>query len=184
MIYDQKRYSALKQSYYFNKELTVLYYANFEGAILYNISKNLMIMMESNIIQESEYRFMLNSNFELIANTKNFEDEYFINQKIFRSYNFNFLDIIKLKEEKIKKIFKNEFEKIKYQKIGRQVKTQEYILREFYVPEKYGEGIISTNFKTIKNKILSKILNRENEEENAEYQCEENSYLIQKKKYS
>ena len=185
MIYDQKRYSALKQSYCFNKELNVLYYANFEGAILYNISKYLMIMMESNVIQEIEYRFMLNNNFELIANSKNFVDEYYINQKIFRLYNFNFLDIIGMKPEKIKKVFKNEFKKINYQKIGRQVKTQEYILHEFYVPEKNGGEMRSANFKNIKNQILSKILSRnEEEEENInenENEDEENKSLIQNK---
>jgi hypothetical protein len=180
MIGNQKRYSALKQSYYFSKDLTVLFYANFEGAILYNISKYLMIMMESNVVQECEYRFMLNSNFELIANSKNFEDEYFITQKIFRLYNFNFLDIIKIKEEKIKKVFKNEFEKINFHKIGKQVQTRDFILREFYVPEKNNGGIKSTNFKTVKNQVLSKMLNRINEEENDEYQDEENSNLIQK----
>ena len=35
-----------------------------------------MFISENNFIEENEYRFMLNNNFDLLAHTKNFENEY------------------------------------------------------------------------------------------------------------
>ena len=78
IIGTQVRYSVSKQSYYFDKSNTVLYSSNFEGSLIYNISKSLIIMLESFFNYESQYRFMLNNNFELLACSRNFEDEYYL----------------------------------------------------------------------------------------------------------
>ena len=183
IIGSQIRYSISKQSYYFNKNTTRLYSANFEGALVYNISKSLLMILESYFNFEYQYRFMLDSNFELLANSRNFEDEYYLNKKILQTYNIKFLDILKLKPEKINKKFADEFKKMKFQNLIRQFKIHEYFIPEFYVPP--GDkvfGIKNPNYFNASNRnILSKLLNSNN---NNNYMNNENDdeqmKLIQK----
>ena len=159
IIGNQIRYNLSKPSFYFNKSNTKSYSANFNRILFYNISKTLMMMIESTFIFENEYRFMLNDNFDLLACSGNFEDEYYLNQKILQAYNIRLLDIIKIKKEKLNKIFEKELKKIQYQKYIKKVKIEEYLIPQFYVPP--GEKIIglmnSKCFNNSKNNILSKI---------------------------
>ena len=185
----QLRYGLAKQSYYFNKGNTILYPAYFEGAIIYNLSKYLIMMLESYLLFENEYRFMLNNNFELLANSKNFEYEYCLNKKILELFSIDFLDLIKIKPEKIKKHFEKEYKKIQYEKFVQQVKIQDYLIPELYVPpgETISSVVRANNFNHSKNNVLSKILHSNNKEENNyengdnknEYDDEKNN-LIQK----
>ena len=170
IIGNQIRYSMSKQSYFFDKSSTILYSANFEVSLIYNMSKSLIIISESIFNYEKEYRFMLNNNFELIANSKNFEDEYYLNKKIFQAFNIGLMDILSIKPLKLHKIFENEFKKIHYQKAVRLAKTEEYFIPQLFVPP--GDkvvGIAQTNFfNTSKNNILHKILNLNTKEENSD----------------
>ena len=170
VIGNQAKYSLSKQSYYFDKTNKILYSSDFEGILIYNISKSLIMMLSSNFNFEKEYRFMLNNNFELMANSRNFEDEYYLNQRIFQAYNINFLDILKIKPEKLNQKFDNEYKKIKFQKLLRQIKTQEYFIPHFYVPSGvkiYGSMNIN-NFNNSKNYIFSKIIDSQDKEENTD----------------
>ena len=54
---------------FFIKKKIFLYSANFEGSIIYNIFKTLILILESYFNYGNEYRFMLNNNFELMANS-------------------------------------------------------------------------------------------------------------------
>ena len=54
---------------FFIKKKTFLYSANFEGSIIYNIFKTLILILESYFNYGNEYRFILNNNFELMANS-------------------------------------------------------------------------------------------------------------------
>ena len=170
IIGSQIRHSMSKQSYFFDKSSTVLYSTNFEISLIYNLSKSLIIILESIFNYEKEYRFMLNNNFELIANSKNFEDEYYLNKKIFQAFNIGLMDILSIKPLKLHKIFENEFKKIHYQKAVRLAKTEEYFIPQLFVPP--GEkvvGIGQTNFfNTSKNNILHKILNLNTKNENSD----------------
>ena len=56
------------------------------GIMIYNLYNYLIMILEISFIEESDYIFMLNHNFDLIANTKNFTDDYLLNQKIFQKY--------------------------------------------------------------------------------------------------
>ena len=118
---------------------------------------------------------MLNNNFELLANTKNFEYEYCLNKKILELFSIDFLDLIKIKPEKIKKHFEKEYKKIQYEKFVQQVKIQDYLVPELYVPpgEKISSVVRSNNFNHSKNNVLSKILHSNNKEEN-DYENENN----------
>ena len=159
IIDKQIRYSVSKQTYFFNRNSNVMYSARFELVLIYNISKYLGIMLEGNFHFENEYRFMLNNNYELIANSKNFEDEYYLNQKIFRTYNINFLDILNFKPEKMNIKLAKELKKVQYQKFIRQIKTEEYFIPQLYTQqEDKNTGILSSNYFNIsKNKILSSL---------------------------
>ena len=170
IIGSQIRHNMSKQSYFFDKSSTILYSANNEMSLIYNISKSLLIILESIFNYEKEYRFMLNSNFELIANSKNFEDEYFLNKKIFQAFNIGLMDILSIKPEKLHIKFENEFKKIHYQKVVRLAKTEEYFIPQLYVPP--GDKVVGmgqTNyFNTSKNNMLHKLLNLNTKEENSE----------------
>ena len=147
---------------FFIKKKIFLYSANFEGSIIYNIFKTLILILESYFNYGNEYRFMLNNNFELMAISKNFEDEYYLNKKLLESFYIYFLDIIKMKPEKIKNLL--EYKKIIYQKLVQQVKTNDFwlLINELYVPP--GDKIFSIvkykNFNIFKAKVLSTILNK------------------------
>ena len=163
----QIKYNINKQSFYFDKTNSILYPTKFEGALIYNISKSLIEMIKSEFIFENEYRFMLDNNFELLANSKNFEEEYYLNQKILYFYHINFLDILKLNSEKIKEKFKEEFQKIQNQNIIRQIKTQEYFVPQLYIPKREKiNGLMNSNYlKNSKKNILLKLLNANNKNE-------------------
>ena len=90
-------------------------------SLVYNISKCLDIIIESVFIFDNKYTFMLDNNFELLANSRNFEDEYYLNKKLLQAYNIKIMDILKYNNEKLNKFFEKEFNKIKYQKYLRQI---------------------------------------------------------------
>ena len=164
-------------SYLFDSSSTVLYSITFNSLLLYNISKNLSIITETAFFVENEYKFMLNSNFDLMANSKNFEDEYYLNQKILQKYGIRIMDILKIKPEKFNKKFKKTIQRIHNEKIIRQTKTEEYFIPQFYMPyEEQLNGMVKSNyFNSSKNKILLKVLNlNEKIENNAELTNTEN----------
>ena len=183
IIGTQVKYSISKQSYYFDKSNTFLYSSNFEGSLIYNISKSLIMMIESTFNFENQYRFMLNNNFELLACSRNFEDEYYLNQKILNSYNIKLFDILKIKPDQLNQKFEKEFKLIQYQKYIRQIKPEEYFIPEFYVsPEDKIDSMFNKNyFTSYKNNILSKISKSDNNN-GQEDNDDENKKLIEKEK--
>ena len=189
IIGNQVRYSVSKQSYYFDKSSSVLYSSNFEGSLIYNISKSLIMMLESTFNFENQYRFMLNNNFELLACSRNFEDEYHLNQKILQSYNIKLFDILKIKQEKLNQKFEKEYKYIQYQKYIRQIKPEEYFIPGFYItPEdKIASMVNQAYFSSSKNNILSKISNSNNHNGQMNYQedkDDEDKKLIEKEKFN
>ena len=186
IIGSQIRHLLSKQSYFFYKGNSFLYSANFEGSLIYNISKTLIIMLESYFNYENEYRFMLNNNFDLMAISKNFEEEYYLNKKILESFDIHFLDIIKMKPEKFKKYFEKEYKKITYQKLVQQVKTNDYLIPELYVPpgDKIFSIVKSNNFNISKANVLSMILNKYKKEDENDYENidNKNDYEEEKKR--
>ena len=167
IIGNQLKHRQSKQNYFFNKNSTVLYSANIEATLIYSISKTFIVLIESYFNFENEYRFMLNSNLELLACSKNFEEEYYLNQKIIQTYKLKLMDILKINQDKIYEAFKKEFQKIHHQKEIRQFKTEEYFIPQFYSnPEDKNRGLLNPNyFNTAKNNIISKISSYYNNEE-------------------
>ena len=171
IIGQQKKNFKTNKSFLFDSSSTVLYPIYFDSLILYSISKNLSIISETSFFTENEYKFMLNSNFDLLANSKNFEDEYYLNQAIFQKYGIKIMDILKIKPEKFNKKFKKTIQKIHNEKLIRQAKAEEYFIPQFYMPyEEQLNNIVKSNyFNSSKNKILLKILNlNEKIEDNSE----------------
>ena len=161
LIGEQLESFNLNNKYFFDSNGTLLFPTSSNGIIIYNLSKNLTVISETIFIPENRYNFMLNNNFELIASSKNFENEYLLNQKIFLMYDLKLLDILKIKPEKLNEKFKNEFRIINYQNSIRQIRTEEYFIPQFYVPpgEKNFGMMKSNNFNIKKNSILSKLSN-------------------------
>ena len=184
IIGNQIKYSISKKSYYFDKTTTVLYPAFFEGSLIYNISKSLVMIFETTFFQDEEYSFMLNNNFDLLASSRNFEDEYYLNQRILQAYNIKLLDILKIKPEKLAKQFEKEYKTIKYQKYIRQIKTHEYFIPQLYVPpeDKIVSMVSQNSFNITKNSILSKLSNNSDEYYTQNTNDDEERRLINKEK--
>ena len=167
LIGNQIKYRQSKQTYYFNKNNSILYSANIEATLLYNLAKSFVIILESFFNFENEYRFMLNNNFELLACSKNFEEEYYLNQKIIQVYNLKLMDTLKIKPDKIYEAFKKEFQKIHQQKELRQSKTEEYFISQLYATssDKTFNLLNPSFFNTAKKNVISKISSNHSEEE-------------------
>ena len=69
--------------------------------MIYNLSKSLELIVEAIFNLEKNYSFFLDNNFEILAISKNFEDEYYLNQRLLNSYNIGIMNIIKIKPEKM-----------------------------------------------------------------------------------
>jgi hypothetical protein len=166
VVADQKKYHSSKKAYFFDKSTTELHCSKFEASIIFDLKKNLTIMCESTLIYFDEYTFMLDSNYDLIANNKNFEDVYFLNQKILTKFNIGLLDILKIKPDNLYKVFEKTFIKIHFNKYMKQVKTEDFFIPHIYstTEEKYN-GINSNYFNNLKSKIISKISNTDIKEE-------------------
>ena len=169
------------EGYLFDSSTTVLYTVTVESSLIYNISKNLVIISVFLFKLQNQYKFMLNNNFELLANSKNFEDEYFFNKKIIEAYYIKIMDILEIKQEKLYKIFEKTFKKIDNQRLLRKIKTEEYFIPQFYVQagEKNTGMMNSNHFNISKKNFISKISNFKIENENTE---DENKNFINKEK--
>ena len=164
IINQQTKLNFHKQIYFFDKTNTILYPINTKVSFIYNINKYLNFLSENIFIYDNKYRFMLDNNLKLMANSNNFEEDYFLNQKISQIYNLSIIDLLDINTDDLKDVFKNEIKAIYRQKIIRQAKTEEYILPQLYVPpDEKPISMMNTNFfKKSKNKIISKILNQDN----------------------
>ena len=187
----QKIYYFSKEFYLFDKSTMFLYPVNGEGSLIYNLSKSLIIVFESIIKNDNyvnKYHFMVDNNMQLLSHSKNFEEDYYLNKSIIQVYNLNFMNILGIKPDKLKKIFKNEYKKIYEEKLKRQVKISEYFISQFYrqSDEKSFEKMNKNYFNNEKNNILLKISDlNNNEKDNNESinndNDNENNNLIDKK---
>ena len=168
LIYEQLKYINPEKGFVFDSRGTIFYTIKVEGIMIYELSKNLMLISEHYFIPDNEYRFMLNNNFELLAHTKNFENEYSLNYSIFQNFNLKLLEIFKIKPNKLYTKFADDFKNIHYQKYFRQAKVEEYFTPQLFVTQ--GDkniGIMNPNyFNSIKNSILSKIVGNNKDNSN------------------
>ena len=176
VIGQQKLLNFTKPTFVFDKNRSTLYSANLKSLFIYNISKNLIFFLETNFIFENQYKFMLNNNFKLLANSKNFEDEYFLNKSLLQIYNIEFLNILKIKQEKIFENFKKEFKKIQKQKHLRQARADEYIIHQIYNKNR------EKNFGLINRKYFNNILNSILLENGSNNKIEENMNINEEEK--
>ena len=185
VIGNQLRYLNNSQGYLFDSSSTIIYPIQFQALLIYNMMKNLAIITESIFESQEQYIFMISNNYELLACSKNFEEEYFFNKKIFEAYDIKIMDIFQIKQEKIYKFFKKTFAKIDEVKLIRKIKTEEYFIPSLYVQS--GEKIIGmmnpSNFINSKINYLSKISNSKakNESSNEELDEENNKFLNKEK---
>ena len=165
----QIRHYLSKNSYIFDSTSKILYPMDYDGLLIYNIQKNLLIIFKSNFILDNEYSFMLNNNFELLSNSINFQDEYYLNQEILHTYNISLIDLLKIKPDKIRTKFEKEFRRIQHQKFIRKIKTEEYFIPQFYVPPngKFIGMMNPKNYNSSKNNYLSNIRLQNEEDINA-----------------
>ena len=153
LIEEQRRFFKIRNNFIFDSTHSVMNLINMHGIMIYHLFNYLIIIMELSFVEENDYIFMLNHNFDLIANTKNFTNDYLLNQKIFHKYKLNLLEILKIKQEKIAQKLYDTFKIIEEQKEIRQIKTDEYLIPQLYVP--LGEkntGMMKTNNFNLKKK--------------------------------
>jgi hypothetical protein len=178
----QLKYFNNVESFLFDSSTTVLYSVNLESSLIYNISKNLVIITVFTFNLENQYKFMLNNKFELLSYSKNFEDEYYLNKKILEVYDIKIMDILQLKQEKLYKSFEKTFKIIDEQRLIRKIRTEEYFIPEFYVQNgEKNTGMMNPSHFNISKKIfLSKISNSKNIYEN-NFDDEKKNFIIGEK---
>jgi len=186
-IGDQLKYYNLEKSYLFDITGTILYPVKLKGTLIFDLGKNLVIFSEIIFKYKDEYKFMLNNNFEILSTSKNFEDDYLLNQKIFHKYDLKIMEILHMKPEKLRQKFEKEFKIINYHNLLRQIKTDEYFIPQLFVPNgETSNGMFNHNsFNNTKNQILSNISNLNySEKEAAETinEAEEKDRLIKDQK--
>ena len=166
-IGSQLKYFNIDRGFLFDKTTTVIYSIAARGSLIYNLAKNLIIISESTFEFEDDYKFMLNNNFEILSITKNFEDEYLLNQKIFHKYDLKIMEILQVKPEKLRQKFEKEFKIINYQNLIRQVKPEEYFIPQLYVQSgEANNGMFNhNNFINTKNQILSNVSKTNNNDD-------------------
>ena len=76
LIYDQVKYTKADRRTFFDSTSTIIFTIEVEGVLIYDLSKSYMFIAENTFIEDNEWRFMLNNNFDLLAYSKNFEIEY------------------------------------------------------------------------------------------------------------
>ena len=169
LIYDQVKYTKSDRGTFFDSTSTIMHTIKIEGVLIYDLSKSYMFIAENSFIEDNEWRFMLNNNFNLLAHSKNFENEYGINYNIIHAFNLKIIDIFKIKPEKIYKNFSEIFKNIHYQKYIRQAKCEEYFVPQLYIANgDKSTGIMNPNyFNTLKNNIISKIMEINKEKKNS-----------------
>jgi hypothetical protein len=116
IINQQTKLNFHKQIYFFDKTNTILYPINTKVSFIYNINKYLSFLSENIFIYDNKYRFMLDNNLKLMANSNNFEEDYFLNQKISQIYNISIIDLLDIYTDDLKNVFKNEIKAIYRQK--------------------------------------------------------------------
>ena len=126
LVYEQIKYFSPVKGYFFDLNGTKLFTTRMEGILIYELNKYLMFIVEMSFTNDNEYRFMLNSNFELIAHSSNFENEYSLNYNICQSFNLKIMEIFKIKPKKLYKAFSEIYKKIHYQKYLRKAKVEEF----------------------------------------------------------
>ena len=169
LIYDQVKYTKAERGTFFDSTSTIIFTIEVDGVLIYDLSKSYMFIAENAFIENNEYRFMLNNNFDLLALSKNFENEYGINYSIIHAFNLKVIDIFNIKPNKLYKNFSKIFKNIHYQKYIRQAKCEEYFVPQLYVANgDKSTGIMNPNyFNTLKNNILSKIVEINKEKKNS-----------------
>ena len=185
VIGNQLRYLTNNQGYLFDSSSSIIYPIKFQALLIYNMMKNLAIITESIFETQEEYIFMISNNYELLACSKNFEEEYFFNKKIFEAYDIKIMDIFQIKQEKLYKFFKKTFAKIDETKLIRKIKTEEYFIPSLYVQpgEKISGMMNPSNFINTKINYLTKISNSKVKNESANEELdEEDKKFINKEK--
>ena len=89
---EQRRLLKTSKNYVFDASHTFIYTIDSQGLMIYSLSKYLIIILEVKLFNDINYIFMLNHNFDLIANSKNFTNDYLLNQKIFSKYKLSLLE--------------------------------------------------------------------------------------------
>ena len=182
-IGDQSRYFLYNKNLLFDSTSTLLYSINFEVVAIYNMSKYLEFICQFTFAIDNRYKFMLNNNFELLSHSENFENEYYLNKKIFQIYNLNLMNILKINQDKLKKKFDSIYKRINYQNIIRKIKTEEYLIPQLYSFSGFKNNGKKKliNYNISKKNFLTKMLNGNNEDENI-YE-ENNEESDEKKKF-
>ena len=185
MIAEQSGYFSVN-NVLFDSNSNILFSIKFEALVVFSLSKNLEIISESSFIIEYEYKFMLNNNFELLAHSKNFEEEYSLNKKILQMYDIKLLDVLKITPLKLQKKFASIYKKINNQNIMRKMKIEEYLIPQLYSISDYKNNgnINSNNLNILKKNFISHMLNNEDDNinEGVYEEKDEKAKLINKEK--
>ena len=132
LIINQNRNFNDIQNFMFDKNLQMIE-SHFWGACVPGISKNLIIVI--NLVMREDtpyYYFLFDKDFEIISLSTNFYKNFFLSLSLISKYKINLLKLFEIPKEYLKKIFANEFEKMKEHKYRLGITAEEYFIKRIF----------------------------------------------------
>jgi len=87
---------------------------NFCSSFFPSFSKNIKLVLNVQPLkpcEQNEYVFLINLDAKMICFSKNFENKYYLNSKLFSKLNINFLSLFDISIDKIEEYFKKEIQR-------------------------------------------------------------------------
>ena len=132
LIINQSRNFTDIQNFMFDKSLQMIE-SHFEGVRVPGISKNLIIII--NLVMREDtpyYYFLFDKNFDLISLSTNFYNHFSLSLSLISKFNINLLKLFEIPKEYLKNKFSEEYEHIKEYKYRLGIISEEYLLKRLF----------------------------------------------------
>jgi hypothetical protein len=132
LIINQSRNFSDIQNFMFDKSLQMIE-SHFEGVRVPGISKNLIIII--NLVMREDtpyYYFLFDKNFDLISLSTNFFNHFSLSLSLISKFNINLLKLFEIPKEYLRNKFSEEYEKIKEYKYRLGIISEEYLLKRLF----------------------------------------------------
>ena len=132
LIINQSRNFNDIQNFMFDKRLQMIE-SHFEGVRVPGISKNLIIII--NLVMREDtpyYYFLFDKNFELISLSTNFFNHFSLSLSLISKFNINLLKLFEMPKEYLKNKFSEEYESLKEYRYRLGIISEEYLIKRLF----------------------------------------------------
>ena len=132
LIINQNRNFTDIGNFMFDKSLQMIE-SHFWGACVPGISKNLIIVINLVMREDSPYYyFLFDKNFDIISISTNFFGHYSLSLSLISKFNINILKLFEIPKEYLRNKFKEEYEKLKEHKYRLGITAEEYFTKRLF----------------------------------------------------